>query len=542
MKREKIEALMKEDFEKLPPIPDELYKAIELEAQKHRKIFYKRASSTAAYHCTYCGSDYIRVTRGSGYPDISHFVPREGEKDRCKVCGNEAILKPKRRFVNERIWRSFYLWQELPDGMVCRYFETMQENSINGKEEISMREWARGFYYLGQQRNYRVYHDLYSARTRECSFRWDISPNFGGLGFYQGIAIGDPLEIYRYTPLKYCPIDDLLELYRRSYFETEINRTYMKLFETYSKWPGIEMECKSGMKKIVSYHIFRKGTDGKLNKKAKKPCDVYKVYPYRMKDLKESDVSMWEIYQFERKNSLRLNAEEVDYLKKHNNDCSFYYIKDICRFMSLDKAINHIKKYASDDYRDSTVIRDYHDYLNMREELGYDMTNTVYLFPRDLNEAHDRMAVEINERKNSRRIDEVLTLYPEIRKKYSSLKKRYSFSMYGYNIRPAKDAAEIVREGWYLHHCVGGNNYLDKHNTGKSAILFLRKVGKPDEPYVTIEVKGDRIIQWYGAHDRKEVTEEAKLCISEFEKYITDRKSYKQIAPNTDIYLLPAAF
>ena len=72
-----------------------------------------------------------------------------------------------------------------------------------------------------------------------------------------------------------------------------------------------------------------------------------------------------------------------------------------------------------------------------------------------------------------------------------------------YIIRPAKAANEIVIEGKILHHCVGGNNYLQKHNDGRSYILFLRRKDNPDQQYITVEIQDFRIIQWYGAYDKK---------------------------------------
>lgn len=62
-----------------------------------------------------------------------------------------------------------------------------------------------------------------------------------------------------------------------------------------------------------------------------------------------------------------------------------------------------------------------------------------------------------------------------------------------------------MTEGRLLHHCVGGDNYLRKHNEGESYILFLRQQEAPEIPYITVEIdeKQHRIRQWYGAHDRK---------------------------------------
>ena len=60
-------------------------------------------------------------------------------------------------------------------------------------------------------------------------------------------------------------------------------------------------------------------------------------------------------------------------------------------------------------------------------------------------------------------------------------------------------------EGRILHHCVGGNNYLNKHNRGETYILMVRQQSDPEVPYITVEIeaKTDRIRQWYGANDKK---------------------------------------
>lgn len=59
-------------------------------------------------------------------------------------------------------------------------------------------------------------------------------------------------------------------------------------------------------------------------------------------------------------------------------------------------------------------------------------------------------------------------------------------------------------EGRFLHHCVGGDNYLRRHNDGERFILMLRTRKEPEVPYITVEIdQEDRILQWYGAHDKK---------------------------------------
>ena len=71
-------------------------------------------------------------------------------------------------------------------------------------------------------------------------------------------------------------------------------------------------------------------------------------------------------------------------------------------------------------------------------------------------------------------------------------------------------------EGRTLHHCVGGDSYLTKHNTGKSYILFLRFKKDEDAPYVTIEIDDTKILQWYGAYDKKPDKENIENLLKEY--------------------------
>lgn len=85
------------------------------------------------------------------------------------------------------------------------------------------------------------------------------------------------------------------------------------------------------------------------------------------------------------------------------------------------------------------------------------------------------------------------------------MRNKYYYEDDTYIIRPAKSAEEIVTEGRVLHHCVGGDNYLGKHDRGETYILFLRFKDTPNMQYVTVEIEATtpNILQWYGAHDKK---------------------------------------
>lgn len=182
--------------------------------------------------------------------------------------------------------------------------------------------------------------------------------------------------------------------------------------------------------------------------------------------------------------------------------------------MTLQKLLNRIEKYSGCEYgtecssasaRIRHTATTYADYLSMRINLGYDLNNTVYQQPQDLEAEHNKMVMETNKEEMDKHLKEVAERYPEIRHVYRGLRNKYLYEDDKYIIRPARSAEEIVMEGRLLHHCVGGDTYLNKHNTGKTYILMLRFKAEPDIPYITVEIdaKNPRILQWYGDKDKK---------------------------------------
>ena len=183
----------------------------------------------------------------------------------------------------------------------------------------------------------------------------------------------------------------------------------------------------------------------------------------------------------------------------------------------MAKLINKIEKYTGcqipehigETWSECTednirrITRLWFDYIHMRSDRGYNLRNQIFLFPRDLNRAHAQMVLETNKAKMEQRGKEADERFPKIKENYRRLRNSYFFEDDKYLIRPARSAREIVEEGRILHHCVGGDNYLNKHNNGESTILFLRKQENPKEPYITVEIRNDRILQWYGIKDTK---------------------------------------
>lgn len=161
-----------------------------------------------------------------------------------------------------------------------------------------------------------------------------------------------------------------------------------------------------------------------------------------------------------------------------------------------------------------SALRYWEDYLTAAEAMTYPLHRENVLLPRNLGEAHDKATKEHGEKMarerairareqerlwkaaEAERIRQAKQAEKEYEKLREKLEKKYGFSMDGYVIRGPMNKDEILAEGRKLQHCVGG--YADRHIQGKTTILFMRKIKKPDEPWLTIEMSGNKLIQIHG--------------------------------------------
>lgn len=147
--------------------------------------------------------------------------------------------------------------------------------------------------------------------------------------------------------------------------------------------------------------------------------------------------------------------------------------------------------YGAERYRDlRSVLTEYKDYLNNGEALAYDVEDGFVLFPRDLSAAHDQSSMLMDCKKVEQYDAQIAGIYKK-------LAKRYQYQKDGLVVLPPKTAQEIVVEGQTLHHCVGG--YVVNVVEGRCAILFIRQKEHPDQPFITVEIRGDEIVQARGS-------------------------------------------
>lgn len=470
-------------------------------------IYYKKKGRFATFTCSHCGMTWTdAVKRKQGYEgQFEHIVPvpKENKRGTCQCCGQAGIYKcagkMKRTYVIEK---KCYIGQRFREkGAVIRYFTVGKNMALGRPEWYNVTEIARNYFEEGKKRIQKDYHVIDNWNGKETWIRQNLGGHYNIVQEAAAVYPGTYREL-KGTILQYSGIKEYMRIPK----EVKLG----KYMETYLKHPCLEMLSKTGLLGIADYAMEYK--NNMLDESAEKPEDILGIYKGRIKLLSRyrGDTTLWKLLRMEREEGYNWKESECEILRRLDLDRK--NLKTALEYMSARQLLNRIEKYAgcsigegcsraAGRLRHVTIM--YLDYLDMRKQSGYDLNNTIYAYPRDIEAAHGKMILEINAAELETRIAEKEKEFPHIRKMYRHLRDYYFREFDGMAIRPAKSAAEIIVEGKTLHHCVGGDNYLRKHDDGKSVILFLRFKEEPDTPYITVEMQGDRVLQWYGAYDRK---------------------------------------
>lgn len=484
-------------------------------------LFYKKKGRRASVCCSACGGVYSGVWKeGESYESMFENCienPERGEYGGCRLCGAHGEYRPqgKADAAGRRKSHAFLADRYLDKGVVLRYIEFgkewVLEEETDGKgkcgmhgayETVDVVEVARTYFLPGkkEQTDYHK-HDTYVNTDF-----WDDCNLYG----MANIAIREAAV----HPASWANLEGTFLQYSalREYTAEKRTVNAKDYLERYMKYPQIEMLVKTGMYQIVERMV--KGYCSIIwDSKAKRMDAFLGIRKDKVRLLAETkgDTDILKILQKENKTGQNWTWQQVKALAEI--DAGNKNLSMVLRLMGIQKLLNNIKKYAGCDYgtgcstasgRLRSAADTYFDYLQMRMDLGYDMQNTAYQKPRDLTEAHNRMAAEQNKKEADKRLAEVAEKFPDIKKNYRKLRKHFFYEDDTFLIRPARSAEEIVIEGRVLHHCVGGDSYLGKHNSGETYILMLRFKDMPETPYITVEIdRMDRIVQWYGKHDKK---------------------------------------
>ena len=255
----------------------------------------------------------------------------------------------------------------------------------------------------------------------------------------------------------------------------------------------------------------------------------------------------------------KLTDEELAWLSKSLDESD---VKKIMNHKHLPRMgstaiINYLRKQVKkggiprDYYRSSgqSAVALWIDYLGMADGMKMDMSRESVYKPKNLKERHDELAaiIAMREREKQAKADAARLRkqakameekYPGVAPVCAKIKEIYEWVGDEYSVIVPAGAWEIMQEGVLLGHCSAredDNVYLERIEQETSYIMFLRKNGKKDSPWYTMEVEpGGNVIQLrtYGDDDGKHKyhdRDEAKAALHIWRREIAKRLGQGEI-------------
>ena len=161
-------------------------------------------------------------------------------------------------------------------------------------------------------------------------------------------------------------------------------------------------------------------------------------------------------------------------------------------------------------YNMQSAVSEYRDYLDMCAKLDYDMGNSFVLYPKNLREAHDRVARRVKIKADAQ-------LRRDFKAAMQAISGRLDFEADGMKMVLPANADDLAAEGNALHHCVG--SYANRVAKRECVILFLRLTEDLEKPFYTVEVRNRQVIQVRG-WDNCAPTPEVKAFMDQWEQQV----------------------
>lgn len=478
MKRhEKLIAELDERMSTVPKIPKGFNIWVDLVPLKSsRYVYYKRISKKKAEgFCTHCKQDFILTEK-----------PIHNASGTCPQC--KCKIKYKSIGKSQHVEDSCYatlLQRTSANQLVLRTFHINRSFSSDYRKPVTRTfEYCRMFFTLKGE--------------RIDAFKWKQFKNTGVLRWCE--ATQRDLSYYfawtfnRYHgyPESHLYTRTLSQNIKGTFLEYSLLKVYAQhgaaLINTFVEWfeeyAFIEYLLKLRLPGIVDYALQVSDADCRkmLNLNGKGFAQILKVPLSKLPQMRRvhADGAVLEVLQ---KCPKELSDEELIWLA--GNKSSGDLITHIMKYTTLHQVKKYIDKYKIS----KNGIKNWVDYLEVSNVLGYNMKSDFVLFPKNLHEAHDA-AMELLE------VDPLI--YDKaIKNRYPALRQSYAYSYGAYLITPPRNAAEMVAEGEKLHHCVA-RNYMRSMALGLTDILFIRKKDNPAIPFYTLELKNKQVQQCMG--------------------------------------------
>lgn len=371
-----------------------LYRADHVYFRDEHFLYYKKHGSWADIACSKCGGVTTARWKSSGaYEDQFERnieEPRENSFGTCPMCGARGQYKCKGKVKGSiRKTRYLFLGQKYKDnGFVMRYIQVEKEWTLgfiagengnemyNAYEKLSGVELARAYFEPGKkvQVDYNK-HDPYVGKDF-----WDDCNLYGlsSIRINSGPILPETYDEMTGTMFQYSAMKE----YTNSLMSVCNPVEYL---ECYMRTPQLEMLVKMHLigvaERLVKcqYGIIKDET-------ATRPDEFLGIRKEKLKLLikEKGDIGLLRVLQMEKRAMENWTDEQVQQLTETGLTYTQVVLAE--KYMTLQKFLNRIKKYACCDYggcsrsvyRIRHMASTYADYLSMREDRGYFHTRSLY--------------------------------------------------------------------------------------------------------------------------------------------------------------------
>lgn len=525
----------------IPPVPDDFEEWADKEGTGgDHFLFYRRKAGTRRdireLYCTRCGgtSEGAFMVRHSPGDPQKWDYGRNAQHFKCPRCG--ALLTTKAWGKQKEFWTWDYviLPQAVEGGRVVLRQFRVRKAFVRKTDCLTLRdEWG---YSLCMKETSRVFVDprtfvsteSYAEReTRHFGSTWaqtrtydwgknikNAESDFRGVMYARNAeeiaeASGLPAWVVRTCAKK---MDNTISPQAR------LRRICEKRY--------IEYLYRSGLTKLAEEIIEKSWGGDVINEEAKDLKTLLGLDGQQLRLMKEINGTMLTIGNIEcaRGRGEKVDADTLSYMDRERIDVKSLPLDRTG--MSLQRTMNYIRKQARAEGRSfQSLLRTYKDYLDMAEERGMDLRDEIVCRTPRLRELHDRYAEEAAAQKANSRDAQVDEKFRNIKKDCGVNEKHFHYNREGLVIIVPGKASDITAEGRLQHHCVGATDtYISKMDSRSTYILFLRHEEDEKKPYYTLEVGYDgKVIQAYGAYDRKPDREKVDAFLAAFTKEIKKR-------------------
>lgn len=497
-KKERI----KQQMADIPHVPDEAKQWLDKTIFPGHILFTRKEDDRTLYNCTACGCS---GGRKKGW--------KHKEKTVCPKCRQPVTVNSRQQEKTEKenviiLQQYGQKWAERQFRAVCTW--------TAGRKDIQLYEQCRAVMPKGACWGKMWYGLLNEADELEQEF-WDKDTQqkrFWSSYLYPG----NLKDVLKCGDLEQSGIDILAN--RGEKFNVNI------FIISYHDRPYLEYLAKAGLTRLVADIVESRWYDsGMIRTSGQNLQEALKLDGNRVSRMKQINGGLCalEWLQYEQSHDIKISNESLEYLQKRRvwaSDCEVFLEGQ----KSVNRMVNYMKKQRMAP-RDLTTT--WRDYLRMAQDEGMDTLDDIVRFPKNLKARHDQLVEQTNARRSAERIAEEKEKYGKLDARIiKNLPKaaRYYWKDDKYMIIPAGTCEELMTEGRTLHHCVGSSDfYMKKMAEGKSWILFLRKREELTKAYYTIEIdmKTDKIIQWYSEYDRQP---DAKVIRGVLERFLQSVK------------------